>query len=59
MGEDLGELSALKAGRGLGKGVVGGEEVAFISAAAACGGGSRARGHGDVGCERLRLKLKV
>jgi hypothetical protein len=42
-----------------GKGVVGGEEVAFISAAAACGGGSRARGHGDVGCERLRLKLKV
>ena len=26
VGEDLGELSALKAGRGLGKGVVGGEE---------------------------------
>jgi hypothetical protein len=22
-------------------------------------GGSRARGHGDVGCERLHLKLKV
>jgi hypothetical protein len=50
---------ARAAREGFGKGVVGGEEVAFISAAAACGGGSRARGHGDVGCERLRLKLKV